>query len=259
MILLCICLFTTAAYPFPQYPDSNQLDNSYLVSSVNLGISSSTGTGDFYNSDVPGSPFGGDSNNPPQPDAAVAFSPTNPENAADSVASSSSQIAYLDPSISPVAPVSDGSSGPDVSRSRASVANDQIGMNIPPKSSVVPVNSDPKRPQQQAFGDDGGILPFPLNLVPMLGGDAPGIPSIPNLFPDSPIKPQRPPEYHPEQDDEKRLTNPNRPNCDDGSFPMCCNKGPPTDPNDPKYKHRRRECRTCMSQILFKPSFYKFS
>lgn len=89
------------------------------------------------------------------------------------------------------------------------------------------------------IGDDSPIPSVPF--LDILNNAIQGIPSM--------VNPER--TIEPMHDPEERLTNPEKPDCEDGTFAFCCNLGYPdgvTMKNVPLAQrvHKRRLCTSCM-------------
>lgn len=104
------------------------------------------------------------------------------------------------------------------------------------------VQRDPQ-PDLALIGDDSPVpsLPFLDILNNVMQGNP------------SPNDPER--SIEPIHNPEERLTNPEKPHCEDGKFPFCCNKGYPdgyTMKNVPLAQrvHKRRLCNRCMCNFL---------
>lgn len=223
MFLLRLFIFATSASAFSQYTDPNQLDNTYLVSSGNtVGTQGSAGQGAWSNQpDVQSTTVGADPlGNIQEQDATLSFNPA-------------SSGTIVDPSIALP-------NNPDLNQPSADLKYQIAGSSILPDSSV-PANTDLKN--QQAFDEGGDILPFPLNILPSLGGG--NLPSLPDLF-NSPENTNKNPQGQEKYDPNERFADPKPPGCDDGTIPMCCNKGPPNLASQPWRSHQRRDCRRCM-------------
>lgn len=273
---LTLLLTTASSFPQPQDwgPDQNkQLDNKDTTAANlgdSLGTPSSQDPSAWWNQvDVKPGTGASDSTGPSQLSFEASSSERPAAASADTLllASISGALGLLPPPAnnpnsnpSTNSPSSDttfsiGGSNPSLALSPNGEANPKTQTDGSSTSPSPGTLTEGTQQQVALIGDDTGVG-FPLNMLPALGGDAPAIdlPALLEIFNPKIPQPQFPIRYN----DNERLEDPQKPKCDDGTSPFCCNVGPPDPVGSAKNVHKRRDCRDCMSELFifhFKDTF----
>lgn len=276
LLSLSLLLKTASSFPQPQDrgPNQNQqLDNTdtdtdtAVVVVANLGDSLGTPSSQAPSSwwsQVDVKPGGGESDST-EP-STLSFDASSSEGpaaaAADKVllASTSGALGLLPPpandpntlldnptTSSPSSDTTfstDSSNHPSLALSPNGEANPETQTDGSSASPSPGILTEGQQQQVALIGDETGVG-FPLNILPALGGDEPAIdlPALLEIF--NPKIPQ--PQYPIRYNDQERLEDLKKPDCDDGTSPFCCSVGPPDPAGSAKNVHKRRDCRSCMS------------